>query len=629
MGEAALPTARLQENYSYTLADFETPEPYAYLWQIHEQASAFLYQTEKEKLAKYAKGVGFRRFATMLRAYEATERKDKHLVQTVYNNGLVTQFDEQPIELDCGEWEAHDYGIFREGSDGRKECACAHPIMPVERLVNIDTGEVKVKLAYKRSGKLYKWQYVTVDKETVSSARTITALSKVGIAVTSNSAKTLVDYLSDIENRNYDLIPERKSVGRCGYIPGEGFSPFVDNLVFDGEASFRHIFSAISAHGLETTWFETAAECRRMSVTARIMLSASFASVLLEPFGALPFFVHLWGADSGTGKTVALMLAASVWGNPELGAYTATFNATAVGSEYLAAFLNHLPLCMDELQLTKDSSGKTRFDVYQISQGVGRTRGNKSGGISATPTWKNCILTTGETPITGTASGAGAVNRVIDIECTANTAVIRDGMRISSALKQNYGFAGRRFVDEIYRKDGRILKMLEQIYQMVFAQMSKSDTTEKQAMAAAAICAADVWLTDSYFRDGLPPLDQEIQGFLASKQAVSIGARAYDFLCDWIAQNTNKLCGTSATGDVYGVVEENKAYIIRAVFNRVMADAGFSVQPVLSWMKSEGRIETSGKGCTKSKRINGIPTNCVVVVLDFSGDAPDEDELPL
>lgn len=44
-------------------------------------------------------------------------------------------------------------------------------------------------------------------------------------------------------------------------------------------------------------------------------------------------FVHLWGVESGTGKTVALMLAASVWGNPAIGQYVQTFNATQVGHE--------------------------------------------------------------------------------------------------------------------------------------------------------------------------------------------------------------------------------------------------------------------------------------------------------
>lgn len=129
------------------------------------------------------------------------------------------------------------------------------------------------------------------------------------------------------------------------------------------------------------------------------------------------------------------MLAASVWGNPAIGQYVQTFNATQVGHEKTAAFLNNIPMCIDELQLSKDSHGRSKFDVYQLSQGVGRTRGTKSGGIDKTPVWDLCILTTGESPLTSDNSGAGAVNRVIDIECKAKDAVIKTAWKLLKALK--------------------------------------------------------------------------------------------------------------------------------------------------------------------------------------------------
>lgn len=612
--------------FPFSLDDFATEEPYKYLWNIHENSSEFVYEAKKEALAAYAKKLGFSRFKTMLRAFEASCRKDKKALHTIYNQNLVTRFDQQPLELDCGDWDACDYGIFRESVDGRRECACAHPILPIERLVNLDTGEVKLKLAFKQNGRNSQWQTVIVEKETVSSSRSITALSKFGISVTSNSAKCLVDYLNDIENRNYDVLMERRSISRCGYMRGAGFSPFVENLVFDGDLNFKSLFQSIRTNGDELAWAKVAMECRKMSVTARIMLSASLASILLEPFGALPFFVHLWGSESGTGKTVALMLASSVWGDPALGSYTSTFNATTVGCEYMASFLNHLPLCLDELQLSKDSQGKAKFDVYQLAQGVGRARGSKNGGLCATPTWKNCILTTGESPLVNLGAGAGAINRVIDIECTAKNVVIYDGMRISSLLRQNFGFAGRRFVGHIYGDDDGWLDAMREGYQNSFSEFSKSDTTEKQAMAAAVICVADSWLTTVYLKDGLPPLEDEIEKFLASKQAVSIGVRAYDYLCGWVAANANKL-KVSESGDVYGIVEGTQAYIIRNIFDKALMDAGFSIVPVLSYFKAEGIIETHPKGFTKTRRINGIPTNCVV--LNLKCDEETDDELPL
>ena len=367
-----------------------------------------------------------------------------------------------------------------------------------------------------------------------------------------------------------------------------------------------------------------------MSTTARIILAASFASVLLEPLNCLPFFVHLWGVDSGTGKTVALMVAASVWGDPAVGSYVKTFDGTVVGLEKTAAFLNNLPLCLDELQLAKDAKGRTHFDVYKLAQGVGRTRGNRAGGVD--PTWRNCILTTGESPLTGVTSGAGAVNRVIDIECKASSVVVRDGMRISGIVKRNYGFAGRRFVDELYKYG--IIPQVEERYKDLFKLLSDRDTTEKQAMAAAAIICADelacAWVLGGTER---PLTVDQISEFLASKATVSAGDRGYKYLCDWVTQNSNKLCTKSENPnqEVLGALEDGRAYIIRSVFERILQDAGYSTAAMISYLKQNSLIVTRGRNNTRGKRINGIPTECFCLILppvDLDGE-DDPDELPL
>jgi uncharacterized protein (DUF927 family) len=365
-----------------------------------------------------------------------------------------------------------------------------------------------------------------------------------------------------------------------------------------------------------------------MSVTARILLAASFASPLLSVVGSLPFFVHLWGVDSGTGKTVALMLAASVWGNPAVGSYTQTFNGTQVGQERTAAFLNHLPMCLDELQLTKNSKGQSNFDVYQLAQGVGRARGKKSGGVEMVPTWSCCFLTTGESPLTSGSAGAGAVNRVIDIECTAGTVAIKEGHRVANALKRNYGWAGQLFVEKLYSSE-KIRDQVREIYQDIFRELCQGDSTEKQAMAAAAILTADLLATEWIFKDDANLTVEEIKSFLASKEAVSAGNRAYDWLCDWVASNVNRFYSqdTPPTGETYGVIENSTAYINRGVFNRVVQEAGFSGSATLSYLKSSGKIEASGRKYTKCKRVNGVRTECVV--LRLPADDTDSDDLPL
>lgn len=611
----------LVPDYDYSAADFATPVPYERLYEL--RGSPFIYEMAKEKMAANADRVGFKTFKSLLQKYNKAQldAKRRNLIPN------QTEFDGQSIELNCGAWESMDWGIFRDLPNGGRECACAHPIMPISRLINIDTGEVKLSLAFKPPGREKKWRTTIVDKSTVSTARNITSLASQGISVTSNSASALVDYINDMENLNYDIIPEQKSIGRLGYIPGEGFSPYVDGLVFDGDASFRNLYQAVTSSGSQTEWLKTAMECRRQSLTARIMLAASFASPILSLVGSLPFFVHLWGVDSGTGKTVALMLAASVWGNPAPGNYVQSFNGTQVGQERTAAFLNHLPMCLDELQLTKDGKGKSNFDVYQLAQGVGRARGKKSGGVEMTPTWSCCFLTTGESPLTSMSAGAGAVNRVIDIECTAGAVVLTDGQRISGSLKRNYGWAGREFVQRLYR-DEKTRETVQEIYNDNFRELCSGDSTEKQAMAAAAIITADFLASQWIFRDTMEEaaalvLDvKDIRDFLASKEAVSAGKRAYDWLCDWVASNVGRFFNPElpTTSECYGIIENNMAYINRSVFNKVVQDAGYSYAATLSYLKSNNLIETRGRAFTKSKRINGVRSECVVLKLQTEWD---------
>ena len=606
------------DEWTFEKEDFLTPAPYEALYKFHKEP--FVHATKMAELSAYAERMKFRGFKAMYKRYVESLKVQSG---TVYIDN-VTSFTGQPMELNAGDWEAEDTGIFKKNGFN-DEMACPHPIMPIERLVNIDTGEEKLKLAF-RKGAI--WRKIIVSKIVLANSNKVTELAGSGIAVTSQTARAFVSYISDLENLNYDIIPERKSIGRCGYIADEGFSPFVDGLIFDGDANFKGMFEAIRSRGSVEKWLETAKEVRGMSLTARILLAASFASPLLEPLNCLPFFVHLWGVDSGTGKTVALMVAASVWGDPTIGSYVKTFDGTTVGLEKTAAFLNNLPLCLDELQLAKDLKGRTNFDVYKLAQGVGRTRGNRSGGVDLTPTWRNCILTTGESPLTGQAAGAGAVNRVLDIECRSAQAVIRDGMRISSIVKRNYGFAGRIFVEELYQPG--VLEQVTERYRQLFQQLNDVDTTEKQAMAAAAIILADELACRWIFQGTERPLTiEQISEFLASRAAVSAGDRGYQYLCDWVTQHSNQLVGRSDTIEVLGALDGNRAYIIRSVFERILQDAGYSTAAMISYLKQEHLIETRGRNNTKGKRINGIPTECFFLLLPAVDTEEELDELPL
>ena len=93
-------------------------------------------------------------------------------------------------------------------------------------------------------------------------------------------------------------------------------------------------------------------------------------------------------------------------------------------------------MCVDELQI-QSSAGVKDFDkiIYQLTEGVGRTRGAKTGGLQKINSWRNCIITNGEQPISNANSGGGAVNRIIEFECSEK--VYSDLVWICSVINEN------------------------------------------------------------------------------------------------------------------------------------------------------------------------------------------------
>ena len=475
----------------YTRDDYlTTTKPFEYLY-AHKDNKFELKQLLGVMSAQ-AQTVGIRNLAALFKAYIET------VSGTTTPGFNRTDFTGQELELDCGSWNASDTGIYGTDKLGFEIVACYHPIMPIQRLVNVDTKVHKVMLAY-RLGK--RWETVIEDRSVVSDSRSVISLSKYGIMVNSETSKALVRYLADVEQLNYDLIPEVTSVGRLGWIDGYGFSPYEENLVFDGEETFRTRFESIQEKGSRQAWLNCVRAVRAGktpgNVVARIVLAASFASVLVKPCNCLPFFVHLWGG-SETGKSLSLVLAASVWANPEIGVYIQTFNATEVGKELGAAFCNSLPLIIDELQLVKDNRKDFDKMIYQLSEGVGRTRGQKQGGLQKTPTWRNCIITTGEFPIISANSGEGAVNRTIEVDCH-DTKLFDEPKKTATELYSNYGFAGKEFVEHLMEEGSQ--ECVQKLQEAMQDALKTNDTMDKQTASAALILAADKLAEEWIFRD--------------------------------------------------------------------------------------------------------------------------------
>lgn len=610
----------MNEIPEYTKSDYlTTTTPFEWLYRYKDN------QFELKQLigimAEQAKSVGVRNFSALFKSYmESVSGKE------ILSRNNVTDFTGQEFNLDCGTWNATDLGVYGFDKYGFEVTACYHPIMPIQRLVNIDTGIHKVKIAFSLGR---RWNTVIEDRNIISDARSAIGLSKYGVMVNSETAKHLVKYMADLEQINYDRIPEVASVGRLGWIDDYGFSPYVDGLVFDGEEQFRNRFESISEKGSYKRWLDCVKAVRSGqtpgNVIARIVLAASFASVLVKPCNCLPFFVHLWGG-SETGKSVSLLLAASVWANPEIGTYIQTFNSTSVGKEMGAAFCNSLPLLIDELQMVKDKRKDFDQMIYELSEGVGRARGSKNGGLQKTTTWRNCIITTGEFPIISANSGAGAVNRTIEVDCHEQH-LFDDPKQTSATLYENYGFAGKMFIDKLL-EDG-VMDRVRTLQDEWQARIKTNDTMDKQTASAALILTADQLIEEWIFQDGVRLAPADVTRYLVSKETVNQNGRALEYLYDFVNMNQNKFDPDiqDYSGEIWGDMDGQYIYIIKSKFDQILADEGYNSAAFIGWAKNNGTISCAPDGKnTKTKRIRGKVCRCVWVknlMSEFDADDTD------
>ncbi len=522
-------------------------------------------------------------------------------------------------QLNCGSWIANDKGVWKEEKNAMFETttikASSIPIMPVERLINMDTNTEKVKLAFFKDG---KWQDITVEKNTISTKTKILQLANRGIEVNENNAKNLIKYLADVIELN-TFIP-KKSVSHLGWADNE-FVPFTEEYCLDVDKEFKQKLNSISCSGEYEKWLEHIKQLRKYSKTLRFMIATSFASVLVKIFKLNSFIVHLWG-KSGNGKTVAEMVCASIWGRPDNNMISNLSNTT-IANERLCNFYRNMPIILDELQIAKTRYKSFDEVVYTLTEGKGKERGSIDNGIREQTSWQTIIILNGEEPITSNFSKEGVKNRVIEIN--EDDQIIENGNKTVNLIQENYGFAGRKFIKLIEDRE-----KLQKIQQKYINELSGFTEYKKQLNAYSIIMTADYIVSKNIFKDA-PLTIKDIEEYFSKD--TDEAERIYNLILDWFYQNINKFNNTSGTGEIWGKYDSegenvSKIYIITKVLRDFLKENNISWDGIKRKLLEKEYIEKDGQGkFTKAVKINGTNIRCICInIIPKENDLQFENE---
>ena len=292
-----------------------------------------------------------------------------------------------------------------------------------------------------------------------------------------------------------------------------------------------------------------------------------------------------------------------------------------------------VPFAGDELQTIKDK-WQGNFDqlIYQITEGVDRGRAKLHGGVEDTRTWKNSFIFTGEEPITKANSGGGSKNRVI--EMALDGSLMEDGHYVSSVVQENYGFAGKQFVEHI---QGLEKAAMVERYRELFETLCRLDTTDKQAMAMACLLLADQMASALLFPEEQPLSVSQVGKYLQSTKDVDVAERAYQAVLNWAARNPVRFedpkdQDSPNRGEVWGKIEKNEKKLTEVLIVNRDVLQGFLEQNrydytavIRKWADKNYVIRNSQGKFIHQTKVYGIRSSYVKIILPEEDDSVDSE----
>lgn len=555
---------------------------------------------------------------------------------TEYDYLFHKQYRIGPTGVIKGQYDAEKDSFKSDGTVSKK------PILPVAILDNLDNEVQKVEVAWWEADKA-KWVRTVTNRETLVNSSKITKLADRGVPVGSDNSKAMATYFNSVLCEFDGKLPRKPARSVMGWCELDGkklFMPYTDDIQFDGGEQYKYEYGTIRSKGKLSDWVERIGALRGNTVEVRLMMAASFASPLVEIVNENPFVFHLYGG-SGSGKTVTMMLAVSIWGDPAPGKFTKSMNTTVNAMMERAAFLNSLPFCGDELQTIKNRwTGTYDSLIMQITEGINRGR-MKNNEIQEMLRWKCAFLFTGEEPAVRSTSGGGVVNRCIQVEIKQplfDTTGPDSGNAYVNFVLNHFGTAGQPYIERVMAINAGLAPVdysIVGLYKRYYSDLINGDTTEKQAGAMALMLTADKIAHDLFWSETEEELDADlVRDYLATKENVNAARRAYKHLLGIIGVNSANF--TSGSRIVWGRMNDDQnptqADFIKTALEEQMRLAGFEFDAVKKPWSASGYIEYNDKARSYQflTRVNGVPTWCVRINLpktqpeltDYNGPVP-------
>lgn len=204
---------------------------------------------------------------------------------------------------------------------------------------------------------------------------------------------------------------------------------------------------------------------------------SAFAAPLIKFTGVSGVMFSLCSPDSGTGKSSALRVAQSVWGNPLRGVNS--LNDTALSVAKKMGFLNSLPAYWDELRMREEVQNLVKM-IFQLGQGKERSRLTSATKQQEMGTWATMITVATNEPVLDHIDhvvGNTNAGRLRVFEVDVPTRPMKDpGLAFKlKELDSNHGHFAETYAEFLAKNHAQLQSMVEKMQATVTRELSASN----------------------------------------------------------------------------------------------------------------------------------------------------------
>lgn len=401
----------------------------------------------------------------------------------------------EPMKWEDGHFHILEDGIFfiDEDRNGNQYTRfISSPILVIAKTRDDSSNNWGVLLEWLDDNKVKHTQALSMELFQTDGAELRKALAYQGVKISTNSKgrNLFSDYLA-----NYPTVTRALCVDRVGW-HGEVFVLPHERI---GQSSNGDLIVYQANHGLDNRyqskgtleqWRSDVAQLVQNHSRLVFALCTAFAGQLLSPLNQQGGGFHFKGGSS-KGKSTALNLACSVWGNPEH--FYRSWKSTGNALEHTAYMHNDSFLVLDEIGeiATPKEIGNI---VYMLANGLGKARMTRQ--ITAKPMhqWKVIFLSSGEKSLKeimqeqGQKTKLGQEIRLADIDIDESEYGIFDcldfaedgakqSIELASRLNQSYGVAGIAWLNYLTsnkaERIGEARELLDQYRQVLTLNQSQ------------------------------------------------------------------------------------------------------------------------------------------------------------